>query len=213
MTYRPVTDVWLLARAKLLHGHKLYGAFLGGFGERARSLLGVHLDDPVLHVCGGRVRSYPYPRAIGPNDRTLDLNPDMEPDYLQDAREPYPTGFRAILADPPYSEADAEHYRPGAAAYPTPNLVLRRALDALPVGCRVGILHYAWAAPPPGAAAKETAAIAVGTGRNARARWFVVYERLAEPAKRSGSGAARRKARGAASGLDNAAQPQETPDV
>ncbi len=54
MSYRPITDVWILARAKLTGGHKLYGAFPGGFGERARDLLGVHIDDPVLHVCGGR---------------------------------------------------------------------------------------------------------------------------------------------------------------
>lgn len=195
MSYRPVTDVWLLARAKLLHGHKLYGAFLGGFGERARSLLGVHIDDPVLHVCGGRVRSYPYARAIGPNDKTLDLDPAMEPDFLQDAREPYPTEFRAVLADPPYSEADATNYAPGSDACPAPSLILKRALDALPVGCRVGILHYVWPAPPPNYAAKETAAIAVGTGRNGRARWFIVYEKLNAPLKKSGSGAARRAAR------------------
>ncbi len=196
MTYRPVCDVWLLARAKLLNGHKLYGAFLGGFGERARSLLGVHIEDPVLHICGGRVRSYPYPRAVGPNDKTLDLNPAMEPDYLQDAREPYPMGFRAILADPPYSEFDAANYVPGVVAYPAPNLILKRALNALPVGGRVGILHYIWPAPPPKAAAKETAAIAVGTGRNGRARWFIVYEKLDAPVRKAGSGAARRAERG-----------------
>lgn len=195
MSYRPVTDVWLLARAKLLHGHTIWGAFLGGFGERARSLLGVHINDPVLHVCGGRVRSYPYPRAIGPNDKTLDLDPAMEPDFLQDARDPYPTGFRAILADPPYSTEDAGHYLPGSAVYPTPNTILRRALEAIPVGCRVGVLHYAWTAPPPGVAAKETAAIAVGTGRNGRARWFIVYEKLDVMPKKSGSGTARRLAR------------------
>lgn len=195
MTYRPVTDVWLLARPKLLYGHKLYGAFLGGFGERARSLLGVHIDDPVLHICGGRVRSYPYPRAIGPNDCTLDLDPAMAPDFLQDARESYPCGFRAVLADPPYSEEDAAHYSPGAAACPMPNLILKLGLAALPVGCRVGILHYSWPAPPPGSAAKETAAIAVGTGRNGRARWFIVYEKLSEAPKKSGSGTARREER------------------
>lgn len=195
MMYRPVTDVWLLARAKLLHGHKLYGAFLGGFGERARSLLGVHIDEPVLHICGGRVRLYPYQRAIGPNDSTLDLDPAMKPDYLQDARDPYPTGFRAMLADPPYSEADADRYPPGSENYPGPNTIVARALDALPVGCRVGILHYVWAAPPPNVPAKETAAIAVGTGRNGRARWFIVYEKLDAPLPKTGSGAARRNAR------------------
>lgn len=194
--YRPITDVWLLARAKLRNGHKLYGAYLGGYLERARSLLGVSIYDPVLHVCGGRVRSYPYPdRGLGPNDRTLDLDPAMEPDFLQDAREPYPQGFRAVLADPPYSEEDAQKYAPGADAYPPPNLILRNALAALEPGCRVGILHYAWPAPPADIPAKETAAIAVGTGRNGRARWFIVYERLAVAGKRTGSGAARRKAR------------------
>ena len=193
MTYRPITDVWLLARAKLTGGHKFYGAFLGGFGERARALLGVHIDDPVLHVCGGKVRYYPYKRAIGPNDRTLDLDPATEPDFLQDARQPYPTGFRAVLADPPYSEADAAKYVPGADAYPSPNLIARLAIDAVPIGCRVGILHYAWAAPP--ANAMEVAAVAVGTGRNGRARWFIVMEKLAEARRDSGSGTARRKRR------------------
>jgi hypothetical protein len=119
----------------------------------------------------------------------------MEPDFLQDARDAYPDGFRAILADPPYSPEDAEHYSPGAAAYPSPNMILRRALEALPNGGRVGILHYAWPAPPSNIPAKETAAIAVGTGRNGRARWFIVYEKLDVALKKSGSGTARRKAR------------------
>lgn len=191
MTYRPITDVWLLARAKLTGGRKFYGAFLGGFGERARALLGVHLDDPVLHVCGGLVRHYPYARAVGPNDRTLDLDPALEPDFLQDAREPYPLGFKAILADPPYSLEDARAYVPGATAYPQPNTIVRNAINALPVGGRVGILHYVWPGPPSNA--KEVAAIAVGTGRNGRARWFVVFEKLPAPRDHGGSGTARRK--------------------
>jgi hypothetical protein len=197
MSYRPITDVWLLARAKLSGGHKLYGSYLGGFVERARATLGVGIDDPVLHVCAGRVRYYPYPaRAIGPNDRTLDLDPAMEPDFLQDARAPYPSGFKAILADPPYSLEDAARYAPGAGAYPTPNQIARRAMEALPVGGRLGILHYVWTAPP--ANAVEIFAMAVGTGRNGRARWFVVMEKLPAPRRHGGSGAARRKARGPA---------------
>ena len=109
MTYRPVCDVWIMGRPRLRGGQKLYGRFPNGFVERARLLLGVNIADPVLHVCGGLVRFYAYPkRAVGPNDRTMDLNPMMEPDFIQDARKgPYPEGFKAILADPPYSEADA----------------------------------------------------------------------------------------------------------
>lgn len=80
-SYRPICDTWLLARPKV----KYYGAFPSGFLERARALLGVSYSDPVLHVCGGSVRDYPF-RGMGPNDRTLDLDPDLKPDFLFDAR-------------------------------------------------------------------------------------------------------------------------------
>ena len=101
MTYRPVCDVWIMGRPRLRGGQKLYGRFHNGFVERARLLLGVNIADPVLHVCGGLVRFYAYPkRAVGPNDRTMDLNPMMEPDFIQDARKgPYPEGFKAILIE------------------------------------------------------------------------------------------------------------------
>src|SRR3990167_9633325 len=120
MSYRPVTDMWLLARAKLLGGRKYYGAYLGGFPERARVLLGASINDPVLHVCGGMARYYPYPAGFGPNDETMDLDLATEPDFVHDVSLPFPKGpetaphyWRAMLADPPYSEADAAHYGPG----------------------------------------------------------------------------------------------------
>ena len=96
--YRPITDFWILARAKLKHGRRFYGAYPGGFLERARALLGVTINDPVLHVCAGRVRDYPYPRGIGPNDKTLDLDAAVEPDFVQDARRPFP-----LMAGEPFS--------------------------------------------------------------------------------------------------------------
>lgn len=90
MSYRPICDFWWLARAKLKGGRKYYGAYLGGFPERARVLLGVTINDPVLHVCGGMARHYPYAGGFGPNDQTLDLDPATQPDYLADARESFP---------------------------------------------------------------------------------------------------------------------------
>lgn len=176
MTYRPITDVWFLARAKLKGGVKYYGAYLGGFPERARALLGVQLADPVLHVCGGMARRYPYAGGFGPNDKTLDLAPATQPDFLSDARDPYPSDFAAILADPPYSELDAKEYAPGASVYPAPNMILRRAFDALPVGGRVGIIHYILpAAPKP---SRFVAAVGVMCGFNNRIRVFSVFERI-----------------------------------
>lgn len=65
MSYRPITDVWILARPKV----KYYGAYPNGFLERARALLGVSPFDPVLHVCGGSAREYPAkPRGFGPRE-------------------------------------------------------------------------------------------------------------------------------------------------
>src|SRR5438067_2369439 len=139
MSYRPITDVWILARSKT----KYYGAYPAGFLHRARALLGVSPDDAVLHVCGGKVREYPY-RGLGPNDRTLDLDPACTPDFLQDCREALPertictthetqtpilVPWDAVLIDRPYTEADAAHYAPGAGTLPDLNDLLKRSLQ------------------------------------------------------------------------------------
>jgi hypothetical protein len=175
MGYRPVTDVWFLARAKLKRGVKYYGASLGGFPERARALLGVSINDPVLHVCGGMARFYPYVAGFGPNDKTLDLDPMVIPDFLQDARDPLPAGFKAMLIDPPYSEDDAAHYGPGAKAYPSPGKLVANALAALEPGQRAGIIHYMLPKCPPGA--RFVAAVGVLCGFNNRIRVYSVFER------------------------------------
>lgn len=172
MSYRPITDTWILARSKV----KYYGAYPAGFLGRARALLGVSSTDSVLHVCGGRVRDYPY-SGFGKNDKTLDLDPDLKPDYLQDARDPLPAGpWSAILIDRPYSEEDAAHYAPGSDTLPDLNDLLKRSLEAVDVGGKVGTLDYLW--PHPGKIGKEVAVVGVGTGRNNRARWYCVFERI-----------------------------------
>ena len=124
MSYRPITDVWILARCKYAGGVKRYGGYLGGFPERPRALLGVTINDPVLHVCGGLAKLYPYQGGFGDRDGTLDLDPNVSPDYLQDVTAALPAGFKAMLADPPYSEADAAEYFPGAARYANPNKLM-----------------------------------------------------------------------------------------
>jgi hypothetical protein len=181
-SYRPICDTWYLARAKLKGGARFYGAYLGGFPERARALLGVNIYDPVLHVCGGMARLYPYKGGFGPNDATLDLDPATRPDFLQDARDPYPSGesrawggFRAVLADPPYSIEDAGQYVPGRAAYPSPVKIVANALAMLPPGGRVGIIHYMIPKPPAGA--RFIASVGVLCGFNNRIRVYSVFEK------------------------------------
>ncbi len=175
MSYRPITDIWFLARAKLKGGHKYYGAYLGGFPERARALLGVTIDQPVLHVCGGMARHYPYARGFGPNDKTLDADPLVEPDFLQDARDPLPLGFSAMLIDPPYSEDEAKNYRVGSSMYPKPGPLVKNALASLAGGQRVGLIHYMLPQCPPNA--KFVAAVGIMCGFNNRIRVFSVFEK------------------------------------
>lgn len=177
--YRPITDTWYCVRPKLKGGVKYYGAYPAGFLERARVFLGVHIDDPVLHVCSGYAHLYPYEGGYGQNDKRLDLNPACEPDFLQDARDPLPHGFKAMLADPPYSEPDADKYPSGAKLYPRPRLILQNALEALQPGQRVGILHYVSPRPPALMPVKFIASINVKLGYDNRDRVYSVFERLA----------------------------------
>lgn len=195
MSYRPITDIWFLARAKLKEGKKFYGAYLGGFPERARALLGCSINDPVLHVCGGMSKYYPYKRGFGPNDKTMDLDPETKPDFLHDVRIPFPPGDykievqngllystseplwkpKACLCDPPYSPEDAKHYKTGEENYPSPNLILKNCFDVLPVGGRVGIIHYIVPKAPKNSI--FVACVGVACGFNNRIRVYSVFEK------------------------------------
>lgn len=206
MSYRPICDLWALARARLKGGRRYLGAYLGGFPERARVLIGCSINDPVLHVCGGMAKYYPYARGFGPNDRTLDIDPATEPDYLQDARDAWPPYFTqtvsipslidhddiqdgirlqeievdeswaGIIIDPPYSETDADKYNCGSKVYPKPNELIKRAMEVLPVGGKVGLIHYILPACPKNA--KFIACVGIICGFNNRIRVFSVFEKL-----------------------------------
>lgn len=188
MSYRPICDTWILARSKV----KYYGAFPAGFLHRARHLLGAPIFAPVLHVCGGMVREYPY-RGFGKWDKTLDLDPACEPDYLQDARERFPLQhidsypndedneyawkpWSAVLIDRPYTLEDADKYVPGRDVLPTANQLVKNGIAVVPIGGRVGILDYVWPRGPKNSV--EQAVITVVTGRDNRARLFTVFERM-----------------------------------
>jgi hypothetical protein len=187
MSYRPICDIWILARPKV----KYYGAYPGGFLERARALIGVNINDPVLHVCAGMVDKYPYKGGYGPNDKRLDLDPALQPDFLRDAREPFPgpcgephgiesdCKWSGILIDRPYSEADADHYVPGRTVLPPLNLLLKNGLEAVRVGGRVGVLDYKIPQPPRTMDVKFIAVVGVFCGYNNNMRAYSVFERRA----------------------------------
>ena len=102
----------------------------------------------------------------------------MNPDFLADARDPSAYNherWAAILADPPYTLEDADHYPPGRAVIPSPYVIVKNAIAALESGRRVGILHLVAPQAPKGS--RFVACITVLTGFNNRARLFSVYEK------------------------------------
>ena len=183
MNYRPLTDFWFLTRAKLKSGVKYYGAYLGGFPERARVLIGCSLREPLLHVCGGMAHLYPYNRGFGSTDCTMDLNSECNPTFCMDCREedwpmqsPHGEYWCGILIDPPYSEVDAEHYPPGREKYPNPNRLVQTAINSLHLHYKVGIIHYVVPRCPENA--KFVACVGIVCGFGNRVRCFSVFERI-----------------------------------
>lgn len=194
MSYHPIHDMWIMARPKV----KYHGAYPSGFLSRARALLGVGHLDPVLHVCAGKVRDYPF-AGFGPRDKTLDLDPALKPDFLMDARgigmkvhvetkkeEAYPSAhgvfvtsngrWPAVLADRPYTSEDAAKYAPGADKLPDPHDLLRRCLEIVLPGGKVGFLDYVVPRPPK-TGVTFTACVALFCGFGNRIRAFSVFEK------------------------------------
>lgn len=172
--YRPITDTWFLARSKV----RYYGAFPAGFLQRARDLLGVGIEDAVLHVCSGMVKEYPY-SGFGYNDKTLDIDPSLNPDFCQDARQPLPLNdgrpWNAVLIDRPYTPEDAKHYASGPDVLPPLNQLLKDCLKVVKEGGKVGVLDYITPHPPKNT--RFVADIKVTTGFNNRPRNYSVFAR------------------------------------
>lgn len=155
--YRPLTDVWILARTQ----NHYYGGYPGGFYWRARALL----PGKLIHLCSGKVAQ----------DFTVDINPDLEPDLVADARS---TGlesgsFDAVLLDPPYTAEDAKEYNTD---YPEPKDLMREAYRLVRPGGRVGLLHYI-VPRPPAKDARLLAMIGIVVGFGNRVRIFTVFEK------------------------------------
>lgn len=191
MSFRPFADVWMLARPKV----KYFGAYPAGFLMRARDMLCVGREDQVLHVCSGRVRDYRcgpgckgqndrHFHGFGPNDITMDLDPELEPDILGDARNPddyqraiteHPQ-IQAALADPPYMRHFAREYKPGEDVFPTTYEIVKNSLAILPVGGRVGILSLEWPRYPK-SRARQIGIFGVTVGNGNLGRWYAVFEK------------------------------------
>lgn len=107
-----------------------YGGYPHGYLKRVKAMFPDKIDP--LHVFSGRVD-----QSAWPGD-TVDLNPEMEPTYLDDAQSltQVPLAdYDIILADPPYSVEDSEHYQP--------TMVKRNKVMKALARCKPGT-HVVW---------------------------------------------------------------------
>ena len=105
-----------------------YGGYPAGYLRRIRALFPEKRR--VLHLFSGKVDT-----ELFPGD-TVDTNPALSPTFLDDAQildhVPLET-YDLVLADPPYSIEDCEHY---GTSMVKRNLVMR-ALTRLPQGAHI----------------------------------------------------------------------------
>lgn len=108
-----------------------YGGYPAGYLRRIKALFPD--KDRILHLFSGKVDN-----SVLPGQR-VDINPDTDPDYVDDAqtllRVPLEM-FQLVLADPPYSVEDCDHYR---------TTMVRRNLVMQALGNRLRPLsHIVW---------------------------------------------------------------------
>lgn len=83
-----------------------YGGYPAGYLKRIKSLFPDKQN--VLHLFSGKVDTVIFP------GKTVDVNPDTQPDYLDDAQHLTSVPleqFDLVMADPPYSVEDCDHYQ------------------------------------------------------------------------------------------------------
>jgi hypothetical protein len=111
-----------------------YGGYPAGYLKRVAALFPD--KKRTLHLFSGMVDTVAFPGD------TVDVNPDLKPTYLDDAQslERVPLEqYDLVLADPPYSVEDADHYQTTMVKR---NKVMR-ALEGLPEDAHVVWLDQA----------------------------------------------------------------------
>ena len=150
---------------------KYFGGYPATYLKRVRAL---YPEEPkCLHLFSGCVDLEEFPGD------TVDLDFDLSPTFVDDAQELKTVPleqYGLVLADPPYSSEDAQHYGPPMI---NRNRVMR-ALTRLPAGAHVVFLDQAsvmyrkdqW---------RIIAKIACERSTNHRFRVVKIFERLPSP--------------------------------
>lgn len=146
-----------------------YGGYPAGYLRRIKALFPD--KKAVLHLFSGKVDCEAFP------GKRVDINADLEPDYVDDAQslEHVPLGqFDLVLADPPYSVEDCDHYQTTMIKR---NKVMK-ALERLPAGTHVVWLDQVLPMYRKDMFSLE-AVIGMVKSTNHRFRVITIFERLA----------------------------------
>jgi len=117
--------MWFVGvRKKRKHGY--YGEYPQDYLPRVMALFPDKKEREVFHLFSGAIERGKYIR--------VDINPKLNPDIIGDAEnlsEFCPDGISLIIADPPYSKEDAEHY---GTSLVSRNKVVKECAKVLPDG-------------------------------------------------------------------------------
>lgn len=160
-----------------------YGGYPAGYLRRIRALFPDKRQ--VLHLFSGRVDLDAFPGD------TVDINPKLKPTYVDDAqtltRVPL-NRYDLVLADPPYSVEDADHYQTTMVK----RNVVMRALQRLPIGAHVVWLDQVLPMYRKDAFEQE-AAIGMWKSTNHRFRGITIFRRRNAEISANVASAARRR--------------------
>ena len=149
-------------------GYAVFGRYPKGFLLHVLKLRLLGEDvrrDDVLHVCSGTLEER----------WTVDVRPAARPCVVANgAALPFRAGaFKAVMLDPPYSDAYARNLY--GVENPRPSWLLREAARVVRPCGRIGILHVAIPFAPPGCQLVRVWPVSTGVGFRIRA--FTLYER------------------------------------
>lgn len=163
-----VVGTWIMGNSYQV-ASGLYGGYPHGYLKRVAALFPD--KKAVLHLFSGRIDK----SCVFAGD-TVDINPDLNPTYLDNAQtlEMVPLGlYDLVLADPPYSVEDAEHYQTTMVK----RNVVMQALQRLPSGAHVVWLDQVLPMYRKDAFAMD-AAIGMYKSTNHRFRGITIFRRL-----------------------------------
>jgi len=161
-----------------------YGGYPAGYLRRVKALFPDKKH--VLHLFSGQVDLSTFPGD------TVDINESLKPTYVDDAqtltRVPLQQ-YDLVLADPPYSVEDAEHYQTTMVK----RNVVMRALQRLPIGAHIVWLDQVLPMYRKDAFEQE-AAIGMWKSTNHRFRGITIFCRRDAAASHNVINAAKKKA-------------------